>query len=524
MIYKWLKWSRVIVALILLLLTSLIFLDFRGIIDSEYVSKILFLQFTPSLIKFIKILSISAAGFLVILILTFLFGRIYCSALCPLGIFQDIVSRTGKLFKIRKKYKYRKPSVVLRNIILGIVVLTLFTGSIFLVNLLDPYSMYGKFANSLLRPVGIWINNLVAVFLENKEIYYLYHIDSIPVRISTIIFPAFILVVVLVLAGKYGRLYCNTICPVGTLLGWLSKISLFRVVYDENKCTKCGKCSLSCKSECINIKDLSIDHSSCVACFNCLITCPEDAIHYRLAFKRTVREKSSDFDRSKRRFISTTIGSLAMISGACNTMEASGDTDPLNERPTKIPEEKKFPVSPPGSLSIDHFTSLCTACQLCISQCPTAVLQPSVREYGWTGFMQPHMDYNTNYCNFSCVKCSEVCPTGAIMKISEEAKKTVQVGKVVLIIENCVVYTENTACGSCSEHCPTQAVRMVPYLNGLTIPEIDDTICVGCGACEYACPVRPFKAIYVDGNPIHEVAKEPSSEKIEEGELEDFPF
>ena len=196
-----------------------------------------------------------------------------------------------------------------------------------------------------------------------------------------------------------------------------------------------------------------------------------------------------------------------------------------NKIPTRIEPVKHFAVTPPGALGMRHYTRRCTACHLCISACPTGVLQPSINEFGVAGIMQPHMNYSTNYCNFECVICSEVCPSGAIMSLTEEAKKTTQMGQVHLILENCVVYAEQTACGACSENCPTQAVTMVPYINNLTLPEIKPEICIGCGACEYACPVTPFKAIYVDGHEIHQVAQEPEAEALEQPDLEEeFPF
>ncbi len=138
--------------------------------------------------------------------------------------------------------------------------------------------------------------------------------------------------------------------------------------------------------------------------------------------------------------------------------------------------------------------------------------------------MQPHMDYAKEYCNYECIICGEVCPTNAIMKLSVDDKKLTQMGVVNLNIDKCIVKTDNTACGSCSEHCPTQAVRMVPYISDLTIPEIRPEICVGCGASEYACPTRPYRAIYVDGHYKHKVAEKPETEKMEKKEMEDFPF
>jgi ferredoxin len=145
-------------------------------------------------------------------------------------------------------------------------------------------------------------------------------------------------------------------------------------------------------------------------------------------------------------------------------------------------------------------------------------------EYGFKGMMQPYMDYHTEYCNYECTICGEVCPTNAILKLTVDEKKLTQIGVVNLILEKCVVVTDNTACGSCSEHCPTQAVRMVPYSNGHTIPEIDPQYCIGCGACEHACPVLPHTAIFVDGNPVHKIAVAPVEEELDNNMQEDFLF
>jgi ferredoxin len=190
-----------------------------------------------------------------------------------------------------------------------------------------------------------------------------------------------------------------------------------------------------------------------------------------------------------------------------------------------VPIFREHPVTPPGSLDRARFNSLCTACHLCVSACPTQVLQPTWIHYGLSGFLQPRMDYITGFCNFECILCGQVCPTGAILELPLEEKKQVQMGKAKFVKENCIVYTRSTACGACSEHCPTKAVAMVPYKDKLTIPEVTDKICIGCGACEYACPTDP-KSIYVDGNPLHLVAEKPKEEKLEEkiDYKEEFPF
>jgi ferredoxin len=158
------------------------------------------------------------------------------------------------------------------------------------------------------------------------------------------------------------------------------------------------------------------------------------------------------------------------------------------------------------------------------------VLQSTFAEFGIDGLFIPKMNFDVNYCQYECNLCGNVCPTGAIKPFELEVKKTIQMGKVTFVKDNCVVSQLEKDCGACAEHCPTKAVRMVPYEGKsgkkLFIPEVNTDICIGCGACEHPCPVRPHKAIYVESNPHHLVAQKPKIEKVEqtEGELEEFPF
>ena len=222
-------------------------------------------------------------------------------------------------------------------------------------------------------------------------------------------------------------------------------------------------------------------------------------------------------DSSKRNFLITSVVGIAALYGFKAPDSIPGVKKPklIVPKPkgeSTIPEAKTSAVSPPGSRSVGRFNKICTGCSLCVSACPTKVLQPSFLEYGLIGVMQPHMAYHKGLCEFDCTLCSDVCPTGAIVPITMDAKHLLQIGQVHFEKKNCIVEVEKTDCGACSEHCPTKAVQMVPY-GKLFIPEVDQKICVGCGACEYACPTTPFKAIYVNGNPIHLAAEKPKTIK-----------
>jgi ferredoxin-type protein NapF len=530
--YSLLRKSRIIIALALFILVFLVFNDLYEWVSSDTVRTVLSFQFVPSLLTFLATFSlIAGGGFLLILLLTFITGRVYCSYICPLGILQDIINRIARQFSKKKRFfRFKKGYPVLRYTFLGIMILALILGLGWITVWLDPYSITGRAFTYLLKPLIVWGNNKIAVPLfHSMEIYSFYRHNLLHPYIMPVILSLAVIVAIGYFAWKRGRLFCNTICPVGSFLGIVSKFSLYRVRFDKNKCTRCGKCAGVCKSECIDIKNYSVDNSRCVVCFNCLDICPEAALSMRPASKPVTTESYSSaagagpvIDGSNRRKLLITI--LALLAG--NRIYAlKKNRMPDNQKDLLI-NEKEHPVAPPGAGTIERFNKICTGCSLCVSACPTGVLQPALTEYGLAGFMQPHMDYLTNYCNFDCTKCGEVCPTEAILPLSIEDKHITQIGKAFFIKQNCIVYTDETDCGACSEHCPTKAVKMVPYKNGLLIPEVEQDICVGCGACEHACPVEaPFKAIYVDGNAVQQFAERPVIKELkEQGSEEDFPF
>jgi ferredoxin len=509
-----LKSLRVILAMIVFMPVALYFTDFRDALPDA-------LNALPA-IQLIPAIFAGAAVILAVLcLLTLIFGRIYCSVICPAGILQDIFERISRIGRPKKKGKYRfrysKAYNILRYGILAATALPAIFGITELVLLLDPYSNFGRIATNLFRPAAIWINNLLASALAAAGNYTLYNIT---VSISTgaliaavIAFASFALMVY-----YRGRLFCNTICPAGTLLSLVSRYSLFRVTFDRTLCNRCGTCARICKSECIDSKNMRVDMSRCVTCFNCNGSCTKGALKYRFALpaanarQQTSKAGNGEISESRRSFITTG----AVLAGS---VPLAALAQGAGEKPAK-----KEPVTPPGSLSINRFKDLCTGCHLCVVQCPSNVLYPAGLEFGWSYMLKPYMSYRNSYCNYTCTVCSEVCPTNAIKPVTVEEKKEIQVGIANFYRDLCVVYTDENDCGACSEHCPTKAVHMVPYMDTLAIPQVEPELCIGCGGCESICPVRPDRAIVIVANKEHQKAQKPKEENIEDVEVEDFGF
>ncbi len=515
-----LKKVRVFVSLLFFLLTAILFIDFTGSLSTAIFNSVTYMEFVPSLLKFINLLTFTSAGFLIILALTFFSGRVYCSSVCPMGTLQDIISYISKRIHKRKKYKFAKPWNKLRYTILIVTALLLAFGFIGAVNILDPYSNFGRITAQFIKPVAVFLNNIASYILEKMKLYWVYPAELRGFRYTSLILPVILLGLAGWLAYTKGRLYCNTVCPVGSLLGFLSKYSIFKIEIDIAACENCGSCGTVCKSQCIDVKNKKVDFTRCVSCFNCFDVCPTLGLKYTNSYKKKAPALTSEEENERRKFLLSTSAYLLGYAGV-----SYGQNKVKVYTLNTVPTFKKYAVSPPGSKSIERFNGICTACNLCVSACPTQVLQPSFLEYGLTGIFQPRFDNSAGYCNFDCTICGEVCPTGAILPLKKEEKKLTQVGRAKFIKEDCVVETQKTDCGACSEHCPTKAVHMIPY-NNLFLPEVREEYCIGCGACEHACPTVPYKAIYVEGNPIHKTAERPKEEKIEKkiDLKEDFPF
>lgn len=492
---------RTTLALVVFVLITLLFLDVTGTLH-KYFGWLASIQFWPALLA----LHVGVVAMLVVL--TLVFGRIYCSVICPLGVMQDIISR---LHGIRKKnrFTYSKEKRWLRYGVLVVFIASALAGVNAVVSLLAPYSSYGRIASSLMKPVYEAGNNVLAAIAEHFNSYAFYSVDVWMKSLPMLVVASVTLVVIAVLAWRGGRTYCNTVCPVGTILSFLARFSWLKVRIDGSKCVNCGLCTKNCKASGIDFKNHKIDYSRCVVCGDCIGKCHKGAIS--LSHTLPNREGLGEADQSspaggvegvgRRSFL---LGLAVASTAAALAQEKKKVDGGLAAIEDKVAPKRLTPITPPGSLSAQHFAQHCTACQLCVSTCPNGVLRPSS---GLSSFMQPTMSYERGYCRPECTKCGEVCPTGAIKPITRADKSATQIGHAVWIKKNCVPLTDGVECGNCARHCPTGAITMVPVNpndeRSLKIPAVNEARCIGCGACENLCPARPFSAIYVEGHEVH---------------------
>ncbi len=497
-----LKKIRVGLGILLFSLITLLFLDISGSLH-KWLGWLAKIQLIPA------ILAINTGLIVLLVLLTLIFGRAYCSTICPLGVWQDIVSWIAGKTK-KNRFRYSPAITWLRYLFLAIFIISLIVGLGAVAGLLDPYGAYGRVASNLFAPIYQWGNNALAYFAERIDSYAFYKVDVWLKSLPTFIIAALTFILVGVLSWKNGRTYCNTICPVGTVLGFISKFSYLKPIFDTEKCNGCNLCIKNCKASCIDTQNHKIDYTRCVTCMNCIEKCKQGAIDYKPAYFTSANKvnsteaafsKEHSGAQTRRSFLS--IASLLAVSGIAKAQEE------VVEGSLAVIENKKVPnrttaIVPPGAIGAKNFAQHCTACGLCISNCPNQILRPSAN---LMTMMQPEMSYERGYCRPECTHCAEVCPTSAIQKITKAEKSSIQIGYAVWIKDNCVVLTDDVNCGNCARHCPTGAIEMVPSKpdddKSRKIPVVNTERCIGCGACENLCPSRPLSAIYVEGVERH---------------------
>ena len=464
---------RIVLAGLCLVAITLLFLGLSGDL-TRWVGWLPKLQFLPAF------LAVNVGIILLWVVLTLVFGRIYCSVICPLGVYQDLVSWLSSRRKGKKmRFRWRPGRKWLRLGMLVLFCAALLAGVHGIVALLAPYSAYGRMVRTLVAPATT----------------------------ATVVVAALTFVVVTVLAWLDGRAWCNSICPVGTTLGFLSRFALLRPVIDTAKCTNCRACERKCKASCIRIPDHEIDYSRCVDCFDCLDSCKFGAMKYRFAPGKTASGSASGAaapaaaDTGRRAFMTGAALAVGTAALKAQSKKLDGGLAPILD---KRAPERTAPLTPSGSVSARHFYQHCTACQLCVANCPNKVLRPST---DLDRIMQPEMGYEHGWCRPECVKCAEVCPTGAIRSLSPAEKSRIHIGTASVDRSLCVVGKDGVKCGNCARHCPAGAIMMVRLdkddPDSLLIPAVDESRCIGCGACENLCPSRPYSAIRVNGLQVH---------------------
>jgi formate hydrogenlyase subunit 6/NADH:ubiquinone oxidoreductase subunit I len=364
--------------------------------------------------------------------------------------------------------------------------------------------------------------DLAGLILRSFSIY----ITTYPIQFRwiTIIAGGIAAAILFVLSRMGGRLYCNSLCPVGAILSVPARWPLLAHRINIEKCTSCGACERICKAEAIDSSLMMLDTSKCISCFNCSDVCRFDALKY--GGKKNTGETAGAKQNEKngrRDFLKKSASGSLLLLGLPVIARAGPKT--------VIPSGDSSIAIPPGSYNRDNFLSKCISCSLCISRCLGNVLQPaSVGPYGLQGVGVPFMDYNRGSCEFECNICTRLCPSGAIQFLDIEKKKRVKIGEATFVKEFCIVETDKTSCGACGEICPSGAIEMLHVGDSadgaLEIPLVNRTFCIGCGSCQFVCPVVEKNAIFVEARNPHgqaEVREEISNSENAEVD-NDFAF
>ena len=428
----------------------------------------------------------------VIVVLTLLFGRFYCSVICPLGILQDFMMVFKRKFGQQKSYR------VLRYSVFGCVIAALAGGFILPLALLMPSSNFLMIENNIFRRIWQMVSNLLELDVPNQ---------ALNPAFSGYLAAWAVFLLLLVLTRWRGRIYCNTLCPVGALLGLLSRKARYKVTLTD-ACVSCGACERACKSGCIDAKNRTVNNENCVMCLNCLDKCKFNALKFIPAGKKQV------LSASRRDFLITGGAVAGGLAAGLAVSKLGG----------KLGGGEVPPVMPPGAGSYEEFQRKCVSCGLCIGACKGHVLTHSALQYGIGGILQPYLNFKRGACEFNCTSCMDVCPCGALEKIPLPEKKRLRLGLVHYNSSVCIPFVDGTDCGACSEHCPVGALEMVPYKE-TKIPHVHENLCIGCGACQNICPVTPTPAVVVHGVAKQFLVEKPKqTAPVKLKAEEDFPF
>lgn len=399
---------------------------------------------------------------LAIMFATFLFGRFFCAAVCPLGILQDaIIALRWPRTRSAKTPDCKK----LRYVIAALTVVFLIGGWGILLRYLDPFSRFGGIVSGFAGIAGS-LNGESSDFL------------MVPLSGSLLFLTC---LTVLTLWRK--RIYC-AICPVGTILGLFSKYGVWQIRIAPS-CTACGLCERACSTDCIDIRERTLDNERCIRCMNCTSRCVNGSISLRRAEKHEP-VLGEPTDPSRRAFILRVSGLAIGVIGAGHILGV-----PIRAL-ARTNRSVGGLILPPGALDAERFIRSCTSCRMCALNCPTKVIRSS-------GPFEPmHLEFDHGACHHDCTLCNAICLSGALQPLSLEDKQWLKIGEAFCDASKCRAVKENIACYLCSKVCPKGAIFMTDAPNGLEVPEVVAFHCIGCGACQSICPMTP-KAIVVTG-------------------------
>ncbi len=454
------------------------------------------IQFVPSYMGSMTGEEFALAVFIALLALTLLFGRVFCSWICPLGIAQDVAHRIGTP---RGRYKglasrYTKNHWIIRGVFLLLTLITLVLGSSYILSWLDPYSISARFGTAVIEPLATQIYSASGKTAQVAD-WGRYSPLVLSIIIITVLIP-------LMMALRKGRLYCNTICPVGTFLGLLSRVAPCTPYIKDKSCVRCMTCTTHCKAHAIDIKNLRIDSTRCISCYRCIGVCDSDAItlmpHHpfapaveaapRVPKKQTSPTLSPDKNADNTRRALLGLGLTGVVTTLFPSCRASAeDIDAqYSDDPSELGNNKaRYPI-PPGAGSHEIFLDACTGCSLCISACPTQVLKPALTELGWEGINKPFLAIGDAQCAYSCHSCADACPENAIKELPLALKKRTQIALAAIDQRHCIVWQDHEECVKCVQACPTKALKE----KDASVPEIVPSACVACNHCVEVCPVK----------------------------------
>jgi MauM/NapG family ferredoxin protein len=419
------------------------------------------------------------------LALTLLLGRAWCGWICPLGTLLEWV-RLPRISSLQSPSpRWRSVKYVL---LLLILTMALF-GSLALL-IFDPITLFTRTMTAAVLPalnqaVTAAERTLYPVVFLRPAIDWVERVLRGPVL--PVIQPAFsggafiflLFLGILALNALADRFWCRYLCPLGGLLGLISKVALLRPTV-QPACNRCGHCVRDCRLDAIDTgTGYEIIPSECTVCLDCLAACPEDGIGFRLS-----RPAPAPGYNPTRRQVLTALGisvaSLALL-----------HTDAWAKKP-----DAHF-IRPPGVDDEDEFLSRCVRCSQCMKVCPTSGLQPAIFENGLEGLWTPHLVPRLGYCDHSCNACGQICPSGAIPPLSLEEKQTRVIGMAVVDRNRCLPWAYETPCIVCEEMCPLPDKAIQLEDTGLTDdfgqeikrPYVILDRCIGCGICEFQCPM-----------------------------------